>query len=293
VPTAIPNQTPLVSDLLFAEDSRSVEPPEQVIAQLGPPFGRIAAASGEIGQEGVTRLVTRLAAAALESLLHAIDANDPETGAHVRRVAITAVVLARAADCDEVRQHRVERVALFHDVGKINGALYDVLRGTTGLTGAERRLIATHADRGAEVVAPLASFYPELPEAVRAHHEWWNGKGYPRGLRAAAIPLEARIVTIADVFDALTHRRRYKAAFPSGRAEALIAGERGTHFDPDLTDLFLSPPVQEEIAEAQLAQAARPGARPRGGERSNPRRQAGPRRDTPEVAFRWRATKGD
>jgi HD-GYP domain-containing protein (c-di-GMP phosphodiesterase class II) len=245
------------------------------------------------GHEAAAHLVTRLAAAALESLLHAIDANDPETGAHVRRVAINSVILARAADWDEVRQHRVERVALFHDIGKINGALFDVMRGTVGLTVAERRLIATHADRGAEVVAPLASFYPELPAAVRAHHEWWNGKGYPRGLRGTAIPFEARIVAIADVFDALTHRRRYKAAIGVGGADKLIAAGRGTQFDPDLTDLFLSPPVQEEIATAQAAQAERHGVRVRGGARSDPRKQAGPRRDTPEIAFRWRATKGD
>jgi HD-GYP domain-containing protein (c-di-GMP phosphodiesterase class II) len=100
-------------------------------------------------------------------------------------------------------------------------------------------------------------------------------------------------VAIADVFDALTHRRRYKAALPAGRAEDFIAAGRGTQFDPDLTDLFLSPPVQEEIAAAQRAQAARPGVRPRGGARSDPRKQAGPRRDTPEINFRWRATKGD
>jgi HD-GYP domain-containing protein (c-di-GMP phosphodiesterase class II) len=203
------------------------------------------------------------------------------------------VVLARAADWDEVRQHRVERVALFHDIGKINGALFDVMRGTVGLTAAERRLIATHTDRGAEVVAPLASFYPELPAAVRSHHEWWNGAGYPRGLRGTAIPFEARIVAIADVFDALTHRRRYKAAMPVGGADELIASGRGTQFDPDLTDLFLSPPVQEEIAAALAAQATRIGVRPRGGARSDPRKQAGPRRNTPEIAFRWRATKGD
>jgi putative nucleotidyltransferase with HDIG domain len=238
-------------------------------------------------------LMTRLAAAAFESLLHAIDANDPETGAHVRRVATIAVILARAADESVVRQHRVERVALFHDIGKINGALFDVMRGTAGLTAAERRLIATHADRGAEVMRPLASFYPELPAAVRAHHEWWNGGGYPRGLRGRAIPFEARVVAIADVFDALTHRRRYKAALPLARADEFIAAGRGTQFDPDLTDLFLSPPVQEEIAAALRAGRVRPVAALRGGARSDPRRQAGPRRDTPEITFRWRATKGD
>ena len=236
-------------------------------------------------------LIMRLAAAVFEALLQAIDANDPETGAHVRRVAVLAVILARAADGDEARQCRVQRVALFHDIGKINGALCDVLRLTECLSGPERKLIATHADRGAEVLAPLASFYPELPAAVRAHHEWWNGKGYPRRLRGTAIPFEARVVALADVFDALTHQRSYKVALSVARAEELIAAGRGTQFDPDLTDLFLSPPVQEEIAAAQLAPRAR--ARLRGGARSDPRRQAGPRADTPEIAFRWCVTKGD
>lgn len=243
--------------------------------------------------EDANRLVTRLAAAVFESLLHAIDANDPETGAHARRVAICAVILARAADGDETRLCRVERVALFHDIGKINGALCDVLRLTECLSRAERKLVPTHADRGAEVLAPLASFYPELPVAVRAHHEWWNGKGYPRRLRGSAIPFESRIVAIADVFDALTHQRSYKRALSVGRAKELIAAGRATQFDPDLTDLFLSPPVQEEFAAAQRVHRARPRARPRGGDRADPRRQAGPRAQTPEIAFRWCATKGD
>lgn len=252
-----------------------------------------AAPLPEASRDESRHLITRLAAAVFESLLQAIDANDPETGAHVRRVAICAVILARAADGDEVRQCRVQRVALFHDIGKINGALCDVLRLTECLSGSERKLIATHADRGAEVLAPLASFYPELPVAVRAHHEWWNGRGYPQRLRGTAIPFEARVVALADVFDALTHQRSYKVALSVGRAEELIAAGRGTQFDPDLTDLFLSPPVQEEIAAALLARNARPRARPRGGARSDPRRQVGPRADTPEIAFRWCATKGD
>jgi HD-GYP domain-containing protein (c-di-GMP phosphodiesterase class II) len=258
----------------------------------GPPATNSTIAPAAIERENA-HLVSRLAAAAFEALLHAIDANDSETGAHVRRVAVCAVILARAADGDEIRQCRVERVALFHDIGKINGALFDVLRLTECLSSAERKLIATHADRGAEVLAPLASFYPELPAAVRAHHEWWNGQGYPRGLRGTAIPFEARVVAIADVYDALTHQRKYKTAYSVARAEDMIAAGRGTQFDPDLTDLFLSPPVQEEIAAAYRAKDARPRAQKRGGARSDPRRQAGPRADTPEIAFRWCAVKGD
>ena len=236
-------------------------------------------------------LTTRLAAVAFESLLNAIDANDPETGAHVRRVAASAVIIARAADQSESCQRRVERVALFHDIGKINGALFDVMRGLTGLTPTERRLIATHTDRGAEVVGPLASFYPELPAGVRSHHEWWDGSGYPEGLEGLAIPFEARVVAIADVFDALTHQRRYKVAFSNGRADEFIAAGRGTQFDPDLTDLFLSPPVRAEIKAAQRAAKARPESSPRGGTRSDPRRQASPRQEMPEVEFRWRGAK--
>jgi HD-GYP domain-containing protein (c-di-GMP phosphodiesterase class II) len=241
---------------------------------------------------GATRVAERLAAAALESLLNAIDANDTATGAHVRRVAASAVVLARAADEDEASQRRVERVALFHDIGKINGALIDVLRVTVGLTAAERRLIATHTLRGAEVIAPLAPFFPELPKAIGAHHEWWNGGGYPLGLRGNAIPLEARIVALADVFDALTHRRHYKAAFPQGRAERLIAAGRGTQFDPDLTDLFLSPPVQTELRAAVRTVATYKASPTR--EHTRFRRGAvAPRPDVPEIAFRWHAERAD
>jgi len=280
--------TPLRSDT-------SSTPCTGFAANLG--FAELAttATGGEppVSRDEASHLVTRLAAATFESLLHAIDANDPETGAHVRRVAMFAVILARAADGDDARLCRVERVALFHDIGKINGALCDVLRLTECLNAAERKLIATHADRGAEVLAPLASFYPELPTAVRAHHEWWNGRGYPRRLRGTAIPFEARVVSIADVFDALTHQRSYKVALSVARAEELIAAGRETQFDPDLTDLFLSPPVQEEIAAAQRAQRVRPHARSRGGARADPRRQAGPRANTPEISFRWCATKGD
>jgi HD-GYP domain-containing protein (c-di-GMP phosphodiesterase class II) len=251
------------------------------------------AAVSDARRDRTSHLVTRLAAVAFESLLHAIDANDPETGAHVRRVAAYAVILSRAADEPESSQRRVERVGLFHDIGKINGALFDVMRGLAGLTKAERRLIATHTDRGAEVVGPLASFYPELPAGVRSHHEWWNGRGYPQGLRGTEIPLEARIVSIVDVFDALTHQRRYKGAFTVGKAYDFIAAGRGTQFDPDLTDLFLSPPVRAEIKEAQRAQRAKPKPPPSDGTRSDPRRQAGHRRDMPEIAFRWRAAKAD
>jgi HD-GYP domain-containing protein (c-di-GMP phosphodiesterase class II) len=225
--------------------------------------------------------VERLAAAALESLLNAIDANDPATGEHVRRVAAMSLILADARGLSEREQSSVERVALFHDVGKIHEALFDITHDDQVLSAAERLQIATHPQRGADVVAPLSRFYPDLGDGVLAHHERWDGSGYPRGLRGTAIPLAARIVALADTFDAITRRRRYGAPRSAPDAVEVIAAERGRQFDPELTDLFLSTDVQARVQAAMspsLARAELPGKR----------KPSPARADVPDVAFRWR-----
>lgn len=227
------------------------------------------------------RRVERLAAAALESLLNAIDANDRTTGEHVRRVAALALILADAHGLSDAERSSVERVALFHDVGKIHEALFDITHDDHALSPAERLEIATHPQRGADVVAPLTRFYPDLGAGVLAHHERWDGTGYPHGLRGTAIPLSARIVALADAFDAITHHRRYDAARGAPAAVEVIAAERGRQFDPELTDLFLSPAVQSRV-HAALAPAttATPPA--------TKRMLAPASADVPDVAFRWR-----
>src|SRR6476620_7451496 len=122
-------------------------------------------------REHQRRLVAeRLAAAVLETLLRAIDANDGETGAHVRRVARYALVLADAADLSKREVRNVERIALFHDVGKIDAALFDIIHDDSTLTPDERQAIRTHPERGANVLAPLAAFYPDLSKGVLSHH---------------------------------------------------------------------------------------------------------------------------
>src|SRR5205814_8493027 len=108
----------------------------------------------------------RFAAAGLETLLNAIDANDPQTGAHARRVTAYALIIADAARLDIHRRKVVERVALFHDIGKIHEALFDIIHEDAHLTPAERRAIATHPKRGAEVLAPITPFYPDLAEGI-------------------------------------------------------------------------------------------------------------------------------
>lgn len=225
----------------------------------------------------------RLGAATLETLLNAIDANDAETGGHVRRVATYAHILAEAAGFDEHTRRKIERVALFHDIGKLDEALSDIFHDSKKLTPEERRAIRTHPLRGEEVLAPLVAFYPDLGKGVAAHHERWNGTGYPRQLKGKRIPLEARLVAIVDAFDAITHRRRYSAGKSLSEAVKAISAGRGTQFDPELVDLFLSPPVIEEIATA-----LREAHSPRKGPGNRRRRENHP---APDIKFRWRTEK--
>jgi HD-GYP domain-containing protein (c-di-GMP phosphodiesterase class II) len=223
----------------------------------------------------------RIAAASLESLLKAIDANDPETGVHVRRVASYALILADAAGLDEHEQRSVERVALFHDIGKIHEALFDIIHDDSELSPQERKAIATHPQRGADVLAPLCGFYPDLPSGVLSHHERWDGAGYPRRLKGRRIPLSARVVSIADTFDAVTHARRYRDGRSVEKASEVILEGRGTQFDPELVDLFVLPPVFARIVATwrEVSRWRQPVLTRRTG-KDEP--------DVPDITFRWR-----
>ena len=227
------------------------------------------------------RLGERVAAAALEALLNAIDANDAQTGAHVRRVAAYALVLARAAGLDAHQCATIARVALYHDIGKITAAVFDIVHDEDKLDERERALIITHPQLGANVIRPLSDFYPELYDGVPTHHERWDGSGYPRGLRGLEIPVQARIVAFADTFDVITNGRRYERERSVTAAREVIAKGRGTQFDPELTDLFLSEPVFGEMVEtfhaANSPQIARPD-----------RRDSAAALGAPDITFRWR-----
>ena len=246
------------------------------------PFTVGAAAAGSLlfREHSMRTKAERLSAATLETLLNAIDANDAITGAHVRRVATYALILGKAAGLDERTLRSVERVSLFHDIGKLHEALTDIFHEQTKLTPEERRAVMTHPRRGADVLEPLAQFFPDLPKGVAAHHERWDGKGYPRGMKGKRIPLVARVVSIADAFDAITHQRRYSHARSLSVATRAIAEGRGTQFDPDLVDVFLSQPVLAQIEKA-MREANMPHRK-----RSNRRR--GEAQPAPDVTFRWR-----
>lgn len=226
----------------------------------------------------------RIAAASLESLLKAIDANDPATGAHVRRVASYALILADAAGLDDQQKHSVERVALFHDIGKIHEALFDIIHDHSELTPEERRAIATHPQRGADVLAPLCGFYPDLPSGILSHHERWDGTGYPRRLEGRRIPLSARVVSIADTFDAVTQSRPYRSGRSVEQAGDVIREGRGTQFDPELVDLFIFPPVFARIiaTSREVARWHQP---------VRTRRTGRDEERVPDITFRWRPAR--
>ena len=244
----------------------------------------VAAGSLWVLQHRRRKRAERLAAATFETLLNAIEANDHETGQHVRRVARYSLILGDSAGLSEHELRALERIALFHDIGKIHEALFDVLHDDATLTPAERRAIATHPHRGADVLAPLEPFYPELTKGVIAHHERWDGSGYPRGLRGRRIPLNARIVAVADTFDVIANGRHYRRAGGAKAAAMEIACERGTQFDPDLVDLLVVPPVLEQFAQAHQSNYRRRA--PTGNDR---RSSSTTEHNVPDVRFRWRS----
>jgi len=241
-------------------------------------FGLIVAIAALIRVRRREARVERFAAAALQTLLNAIEANDPETGMHLRRTAARALIIADAAGLDERTKHSVERVALFHDIGKIHEALFDIVHERTRLTPDERLEVVTHPARGANVLAPLKAFYPDLPASVLAHHERWDGTGYPRGLRGRQIPIQSRITAVADTYDAVACSRPYRHGAGPAAALRVIAAGRGTQFDPALVDVVLRPSVARKLAHVHLSKHMLHG-----------RRRSHEHESVPEISFRWRS----
>ena len=174
----------------------------------------------------------------VQRLGRAAEYKDNETGLHVIRMSHFAQLLALAAGCSPAWAEDLLNAAPMHDVGKI-GIPDAVLRKPGPLDADEWATMRRHPEIGAEIIGEHPSGVLQLArEIALAHHEKWDGSGYPRGLAGEAIPLSARIVAIADVFDALTTRRPYKEPWPVQEAMNHIAAQAGKHFDPALVALF-------------------------------------------------------
>ncbi len=187
------------------------------------------------------RLIAALQAGYLDtirSLAAAVDAKDPYTRGHAQRVSALAVEIGRELGLDDAQLQALEYGGILHDIGKI-GIPDAILAKRGSLTAKEMDVVRAHPVVGAEIVAGVEFLKDALP-AIRHHHERWDGGGYPAGLEGEAIPLVARIVNIADTWDACTSRRPYQDALPAELVEAILDGLKGAQTDPRVHDALVA-----------------------------------------------------
>lgn len=175
----------------------------------------------------------------LQLMVAAIEARDPYTSGHSQRVARYSRVIGRVVGLSSRQVEEVGTAALLHDVGKIHEEFAPILRQPRKLTAPEYEIMKTHSAKGATLVSKVSHFKSIVP-AVRGHHETWSGRGYPDGLAGDAIPIGARIITLADTIDAMTTVRPYRP--PRSMEEVRLEIERvaGTQFDPRICTTILA-----------------------------------------------------
>ncbi|MFH0846683.1 MAG: HD domain-containing phosphohydrolase [Chloroflexota bacterium] len=205
----------------------------------------------EVGKrtEQLKQAFEKIKVASLDTIFRlsrAAEYKDDDTGAHVQRMSHYSTAIARKMGLAEEFVERILYAAPMHDIGKI-GIPDSILKKPGKLDGEEWETMKRHTTIGAEILKGSSVEFMQMAETIAlTHHEKWNGAGYLRGLKGSDIPLEGRIVALADVFDALTSQRPYKPPFPIEKAFAIIQEGRGIHFDPDVADAFFA--IKDEIA---------------------------------------------
>ncbi|QTA92008.1 response regulator [Desulfonema magnum] len=187
------------------------------------------------------------------SLAKLAESRDSETGNHLERVRFYSKTVAEALALSDNGSHKIDNLFIenifltspLHDIGKV-GIRDHILLKPGRLTDEEFEAMKSHTIIGFETLNDALNKYPKAEylrmsaEIARSHHERFDGKGYPDGLSGENIPLSARIVALADVYDALVSKRVYKDAFSHDKSKSIITGDSGTHFDPVVVDAFLS-----------------------------------------------------
>ncbi len=179
-----------------------------------------------------------LATGTIEALARTVDAKSRWTAGHSERVAGLSALIARAMGYDDAGIETITRAGLLHDIGKI-GIPLAILDKPERLSESEYEEVKKHSEIGAKILEPIEAYKNILP-LVAQHHEKYDGTGYPDGLKGEDIDLGARILSVADVWDAVASDRPYRAGWVHERAEKLIVEGAGTHFDPDVVDAFLA-----------------------------------------------------
>jgi HD-GYP domain-containing protein (c-di-GMP phosphodiesterase class II) len=175
-----------------------------------------------------------------KSIMEAVRMKDADTYWHCVRVSGECRLLAKAAGLNEIDQRVAEFAGLFHDIGKI-GIPDKILKKPSKLTDKEMKVMQDHPELSVQILEPLSQleFYKLLIPGVRYHHEWFDGRGYPHGVKGEDIPLAARIVLIADTFDAMTVSRAYRKGRSAEIAYKELTDYSGRQFDPQLVKTYL------------------------------------------------------
>ena len=176
----------------------------------------------------------------IHRLALAAEHRDEHTASHIHRVSHYCGLLAWALDLSADETEHLQQGSIMHDVGKI-GVPDSILLKEGRLSNAEREVMQQHTIIGADILRGSSSKLLQMGEIIAlTHHERWDGTGYPQGLKGEQIPLHGRICAVADVYDALTSKRPYKKAFARHEARQILCQGYGTHFDPQILDLFLA-----------------------------------------------------
>jgi putative nucleotidyltransferase with HDIG domain len=219
---------------LYADRVGSADDFTSGLGQYARAFASYAATALETAQLYEER--ERHFRATLEAFAKAIDARDPYTAGHSERVTRYALAMARARGLADDDREIVRRGAMLHDIGKV-GVPDAILRKTGPLTPEERAAIEAHTTTGFRMLQAVPFVAESLP-LIRSHHERWDGAGYPDKLGETRIHPHARLLAVADTYDAMTSARPYRGALPREEAARRIRAEAGTQFDPAAVETF-------------------------------------------------------
>lgn len=175
----------------------------------------------------------------LKVLIKAIETRDPYTSGHSLRVSQLARLIAEDLGLSRRQVEQVETAGLLHDIGKIDSIYTPIIQKPADLTDEERRLIKTHAVKGADFLKSMTSLGDAVIEGVRHHHERFDGTGYPDGLQGESIPLYSRIIMICDAIDAMLSDRPYRSALSIDQVREELLRCSGTQFDPEITGVII------------------------------------------------------
>lgn len=227
---------------------RSSAPDGTLVTSLILSAGLIAVGSGALLYRWRERN-SRLHRVLIDVLLNALTAGDAVTARHSRRVADLTDALVESLCLDRTERATLRVAALLHDMGKIDDQFFHIVHQPQRLGPEERHRIEGHPHESAHILRPLEPIHPGITRIVESHHECWSGAGYPSELSGEEIPLAARAITLADVFDALTQPRAYHEPMSVEAAIGELKAESGSRFDPDLVRRLDDPAVRSRWSE--------------------------------------------